>query len=140
MQMLAELVRQPGRELHVLTLMGSDVDTGDAGEVIDRRAADAYRRRAEDLKDELAEAESFADRARATRLRSELEQIADELASGIGLGGRHRRAHAAAERARINVQRRLREAIRRIGEQNVNLGRRLDRAVRTGTFCAFEPE
>jgi len=99
-----------------------------------------YRRIADDLREQIEEAESWGDASRAERLRHELEQIATELARGLGLGGRQRRAGAAVERARINVQRRLREAIRRIGEQDAKLGRYLDRSVRTGTFCAYEPE
>jgi len=141
MQMLAELALHPNREFHVLTLAGSDlVDAGDAGEIIDRRAAQAYRQRLEDLREQEEEAESWGDQARAERARTERDKIAQELARGTGLGGRSRRAGAAAERARINVQRRVREAIRRIGEQDARLGRFLDRAVRTGTFCAYEPE
>ena len=141
MRILHQLTLHPAREFHVLTLMGSEsLDAGDSGEVIDREAAEAYRERLEDSKDQLDEAESFCDASRAGRLRDELERIAEELSAGVGLGGRSRRAGAAAERARINVQRRLREAIRRIGEQDAKLGRHLDRAVRTGTFCAYEPD
>jgi hypothetical protein len=55
------------------------------------------------------------------------------------LGGRARRAGAAAERARVNVQRRIRGAIKRIGESLPELAAYLDRAVRTGTFCSYEP-
>jgi hypothetical protein len=140
-QMLAELVLHPGREFHVLTLSGSDaVDTGDAGEVIDREAAQAYREHVEDLREQIAEAESWGDGARAEGLRNKLETVAAELSRGMGLGGRSRRSGAAAERARVNVQRRLRDSIRRIGEQDPSLGRHLDRAVRTGTFCAYEPD
>jgi hypothetical protein len=140
-QMLAELLLHPNREFHVLTLAGSDaIDSGDAGEVIDRDAAQAYREHVEDLREQITEAESWGDAARAEGLRNKLEQIAAELARGVGLGGRTRRAGAAAERARVNVQRRLRDAIKRIGEQDPKLGRHLDRAVRTGTFCAYEPD
>jgi hypothetical protein len=141
MQMLAELVSSPNHESHVLTLMASEMsDAGDGGEMIDREAREAYRERVDDLRDQLQEAEAFGDPVRALRLRTELERIMAELARGVGLGGRQRRAGAAAERARINVQRRVREAIRRIGEQDAKLGRHLDRAVRTGTFCAYEPD
>jgi hypothetical protein len=58
----------------------------------------------------------------------------------MGLGGRERRAGSSAERARIVVQRRIREAIRKIAERDEGLGRHLDWTVRTGTFCAYEPE
>jgi tetratricopeptide (TPR) repeat protein len=141
MRMLAQLVSAPQRELHVLTLMGAEgADAGDAGEVLDARAQQAYRARLEDLRDQLAEAESFGDRARAARVREEIERIADELAAGVGLGGRARRAGSAAERARVNVQRRLRDAVRRVGEQDPALGKHLERSLRTGTFCAYEPD
>jgi hypothetical protein len=138
--MLAELVVHPNREFHVLTLVGSEtVDAGDSGEVIDREAAQAYREHLSDLRESIEEAESWGDRARAEALRNELERVAAELARGVGLGGKTRRAGAAAERARVNVQRRLRDAIRRVGEHDPRLGRHLDRSVRTGTFCAYEP-
>ena len=65
--------------------------------------------------------------------------IARELAQGVGLGGRARRTGGAAERARTNVQRRIRGAIRKIGESIPALGAYLDRTVRTGTFCATSP-
>lgn len=43
------------------------------------------------------------------------------------------------ERARINVQRRLKDAIASIGEGDAELGRYLAATVRTGTFCSFTP-
>jgi hypothetical protein len=146
--MLARLVENPGREIHALEIAsdppagaeGSVLDLGDAGEVIDKRAALAYRKRIVDLRDELEEAERFADTGRAERLRRELEEVTDHLGAAMGLGGRERRAGSAAERARIVAQRRIREAIRKIGEHDEALGRHLDWTVRTGTFCAYEPE
>ena len=41
--------------------------------------------------------------------------------------------------ARVNVQRRIRDAIRRIETHDAGLGKHLDRSVRTGTYCAYEP-
>jgi hypothetical protein len=141
-QMLDELVTHPGREFHVLVLMGSsgaELDGGDAGEVLDEEAIAEYRERLTSLEEELAEAKSWADPGRAERARAERDAIAQELARGVGLGGRGRRAGAAAERARVNVQRRIRGAIRKIGESLPELAAYLDRAVRTGAFCAYEP-
>jgi tetratricopeptide (TPR) repeat protein len=142
MQMLATLVAAPGREMHALALMGSDGeagDTGDAGELLDAEAVAEYRERVRALEEEIEEAESFNDPGRAARARAEREAIAAELARGVGLGGRARRAGAAAERARVNVQRRIRGAIKKIGESLPELAAYLDRAVRTGTFCGYEP-
>ena len=139
-QILAELVAHPGREFHVLALSGGGAgDEGDAGEVLDATAIEDYRERVAELDEEIAEAESFADGARAGRAREEREAIARELAQGVGLGGRARRAGAAAERARTNVQRRLRGTIKKIGESIPRLGAYLDRTVRTGTFCSYDP-
>src|SRR6185436_3710439 len=126
-------------EFHVLELSGSDATAGgDAGEVLDAAAKADYRARLESLKDELEEARTFNDPGRAARAQEELDFIADELAAGVGLGGRSRKAASNAERARVNVQRRLKDALKRIEEQAPDLGRALSRAVRTGTFCVFE--
>jgi hypothetical protein len=139
--MLARLLAEPGRELHVLELSGSaGAPRTDAGPVLDDRARTEYRRRAESLRAELAEAEAWNDTARAERARTELEVLSRELARAVGLGGRDRPTHSTVERARVNVQRRIRDAIRRIAEQDESIGRRLSRSVRTGTYCAYEPD
>ena len=104
-----------------------------------RFARGGDRRRLRELEDELSEAEGWADTGRAARARAERDAIADELARGVGMGGRGRRAGAAAERARVNVQRRIRGAIRKIADSLPELGTYLDRAVKTGTFCSYEP-
>lgn len=62
-----------------------------------------------------------------------------ELSRAVGLGGRDRRAASAAERARLNVTRVLRAAIARVEAALPALGAHLDRSVRTGIFCAYEP-
>ena len=86
---------------------------------------------------ELEEAEAAGDAAAARRLSQEKQAIAGELARAIGLGGRARLAGSATERARINVQRRLKVAIQQVAEVDASLGRFLEQAVRTGTYCCF---
>lgn len=137
LRLLAELVERPGIERHVLTLMPGD--DGDAGEALDAAAIAAYRARAESLRDEIAEAERFADPTRAARRRGELEALTAELARGVGLAGRPRRTGSASERARVNVQRHLRKAIRAIAQHFPRLGKHLERSVRTGTYCVYDP-
>jgi hypothetical protein len=139
MEYLDHLLRSPGREMYVLVLAGADEAPEDAGAVLDDRAKQAYRRRVEDLEDALAEAERLGDRGRASRAREELEVVAEQLASAVGLGGRDRKAASNVERARVNVQRRLKDAIRRIAERDAALGRYLDATVRTGTYCVYRP-
>jgi tetratricopeptide (TPR) repeat protein len=142
--MLAELLRRPGVEVHVLDLVHGEgerakVDEGDAGELLDAEARAAYRRRAEALREELEQAEGFHDLARAEALRAEFEALTDELSRGVGLSGASRRAAGAAERARVNVRKRLRHAIQAIAEVHPELGRHLDATVRTGIFCEYRP-
>jgi tetratricopeptide (TPR) repeat protein len=136
---LERLLGSPGTEVHVLELAGIDEAPADAGSMLDAKAKDQYKERLDDLRSELEEATRLCDTGRAERARAEIDAIAGELASAVGLGGRDRKAASNVERARVNVQRRLRDTIERISELDPGLGRYLDAAVRTGTFCIFLP-
>jgi tetratricopeptide (TPR) repeat protein len=141
--MIAHLLDRPGQEIHAVELAnGSEgvIDMGDAGEVLDARARVAYRARLSELRAEIDQAERFADQGRRARLQGELDALTQQLAGAVGLGGRERRSGSAAERARVTVQRRVREAIKKIAEEDPHLGRHLDWTIRTGTYCAYEPE
>jgi len=76
--------------------------------------AAAYRQRLLDLDEELAESERLADLGRREMLQAEREALLAELARAVGLGGRTRSAGSATERARVNVQRRIKDAVARI--------------------------
>ena len=139
--MLAMLVARPDTEVHVLDLSGGAAIRGqpDAGPALDAKARGEYESRLGDLREELAEAESFGDAGRAEAAREEIDFIARELSRAFGLGGRARRSGADAERARVNVRRRLKDAITRIGEQSDRAGRYLENTVKTGTYCRYTP-
>ena len=152
---LSTLLERPGSEAHVLDLVrmvhGSDPDPpvgsvvanvgwGNAGELLDERAKAEYRRRVRDLEEELEEAKEWNDPEREVRAREELDFIARELAGAIGLGGRDRKAASASERARVNVTRAIRTAMDRLEDGAPNLAAHLRSTVRTGTFCAYEPD
>ncbi len=141
MHYLAKLVERAGEEVHALDLVGTstDVDLGDAGEHLDAAARAAYKARLDDLREEIADAERSGDRPRAARCKSEVEFLAAELSRAFGLGGRARRSGSAAERARVAVTRRLKETVRRIRELSPEVGTRLEKGVKTGTFCSYEP-
>jgi hypothetical protein len=139
MEYLDHLLRNPGREVYVLILGGAGEGPEDAGAILDERAKLAYKQRVEELEEQLTEAERFGDRGRAARAREELDAVAEQLASAVGLGGRDRKGASNVERARVNVQRRLKDAIRRIAEHDPTLGRYLDATVRTGTYCVYRP-
>jgi hypothetical protein len=141
MPLLARLAANPHVEVHSLELVsGSEpVEIGDAGEMLDDKARSAYRKRLAALADQLEDAEQRGDVSRAETLRDEHEALVKELSRAVGLGGKVRRAGAAAERARVTAQRRLREAIKKIAELDAELGAHLDTAIRTGTFCVYRP-
>jgi hypothetical protein len=142
MQLLAQLVAHADQELHVLQLATSTdqpFDVGDAGPQLDAPALAAYRARLLDLRDELADAEQCHDLARTERAREEIEAITGELARAVGLGGRSRRAADASERARTAVQKRLRDAIRKLRDELPELGLHLEHTIYTGTFCGYLP-
>jgi hypothetical protein len=138
---LARLLGNPGREWHALDLAAGDAARGerdsDAGPVLDEQAKAAYRRRLGELTAELEEAERWADPERAARARAEIDALTGQLAGAVGLGGRDRRLPSATERARVNVTKAIRTAIRRIAEHDPALGEHLTRTVRTGTFCVY---
>jgi hypothetical protein len=144
---LGHLLRHPGREFHALDLIRmqtagsvSEARADHGIEVLDPQAKAAYRRRLEELRAELDEAEDFNDSGRAERAREEMEAIAEHLASAVGLGGRDRKAGSAAERARTAVTQRVRSAIKRIAEQHPALADHLAGRIETGTFCIYRPD
>jgi hypothetical protein len=131
MRDLAALLAAPGREIGALDLYGPDAPLQhDTGEVLDRAARAAYTGRLRELGDgELPEREA-----------AERDFLLAELGAAYGLGGRVRRTGSTGERARSAVTARLRETLRRLAALDPDLGRHLDRSVRTGTFCSYAPE
>jgi hypothetical protein len=154
---LARLLTDPGREFHVLDLVaaergqasGAESDRaarrshtgpGDAGEMLDARAKDAYRRRLAEIEDDIEQARAFGDTERAEQADAERDFLVRELSRAVGLGGRDRRAASTSERARVSVTRAIRQAIVAVGEYHPALGEHLERTIRTGTYCAYVPE
>jgi hypothetical protein len=141
MQLLGRLVERPGEEVHVLALgsdeAGKSLVEGPGGPAIDAKTRAEFKARLVDLSEELEEAEAMADLGRVDRLRREKEMLDSELLAALGVGGKPRSTGSASERARVNVQRRLKDAVARIGELDAAAGAYLEKAVRTGTYCRF---
>lgn len=156
---VARLIQTPETQVHVLDLVTAEegvqpssrpptraddlttsLGTGDAGELLDPQAKLAYRRRLEELREELEESEDWGDTERAAKARYEMQVLTEELSKAVGLGGRDRRAASASERARVNVTRAIRSTLDRIAEHDGHIARSLGRAISTGTFCAYHPE
>ena len=156
MRYLARLLAAPGREYHVLDLVAAETgearvngtesaglprsSLGDAGEMLDARAKDAYRRRLAEIDDDIEHARAVGDGEREAQADAERDFLVRELSRAVGLGGRDRRAAAASERARAAVTRAVRQAITRIGAHHPRLREHLTRAIRTGTYCGYFPD
>jgi hypothetical protein len=144
---LARLLADPGKEFHVADLVsGESVESprfgrrGDAGALLDAPAKQAYRRRLAEIEEDLEEARTMGDPERAAQADAERDFLVRELARAVGLGGRDRVAGSVSERARVSVTRAVRQALARIRGHNAALGEHLDRAIRTGTYCAYLPD
>jgi len=150
---LAILLSHPRREFHVRELVdhlmavsvpvaaNRRVTTGlHAGiPVLDAQAKLEYKRRINDLRQELNETERFNDPQRKTAVRKELQTITDTLASAVGLGGRDRKSGSEAERARSAVTKCIKKTIQKIREAIPPLGYHLAARIKTGYFCSYDP-
>ena len=156
---IAQLLKAPGQEVHVLDLAAlveggipgsgrrarDDDDLtsgglGDAGEILDATAKANYKRRLDDLREDLEEAQSFNDPERAARAQAEIDALVGELASGVGLGGRDRKTGSQGEKARVNITKSVKDALKKIDENHRPLGEHLRAAIRTGGYCAYLPD
>jgi hypothetical protein len=137
-ELIAKLVERPGEEMHVLVLAGSGGESiidSDAGDALDERAAKTYRDRIAELDRDLANAKG----ERANHLARERDFLQAEVARAFGLGYAPRRMGSMSERARVNVQRRIKDALTRIGNTDAVIADYLRSAIRTGTYCTFRP-
>src|SRR5216683_1236741 len=164
---LTHLLRHPGVEFHVLDLAGGiarqqekyaaspstrglprgaeDLEKagirigslGDAGEMLDEQAKVAYRRRLSDLREELDEAKELGKVERAEQAEEEIDALTRELSRALGLGGRHRRAASASERARQTVSKTIKSVLDRIAQSDARLGDFFARCIKTGNICSY---
>jgi TolB-like protein/tetratricopeptide (TPR) repeat protein len=137
---IARLLSQPDQPLHCLELSGQAASFDAPADVLDEQARREYRRRIEELQQEIEQAEFDNNPARAEPARVELDAIIDQLASATGLGGRDRKLGNPAERARSAVTWRIRSAIKKIRAAHPRLGQHFSNSIRTGNFCVYSPE
>jgi hypothetical protein len=146
------MLRHPGQEIPATLLAsggngtgrpaGRDGDTvvvrdlGDAGPALDARAAAEYRRRVEELRAELAEAEERNDLGHAERARAEIEALCGELTAMQ----RDRRAASHAERARLTVTKGIKTALAKLAAAHPALANHLAGTVKRGYLCVYRPD
>jgi non-specific serine/threonine protein kinase len=153
---LAVLLRDPGREFHVSELLARPLDASTLGAgvavdkrvtgglfsgfpVLDAQAKAEYKRRLNELRHDLDEAERFSDPQRKTEALDEMQAVAARLAYALGLGGRDRKTSSDAERARSAVTKCIKKAIQKIGDAIPSLGYHLATRIKTGYFCSYSP-
>jgi non-specific serine/threonine protein kinase len=153
---LVVLLRNPGREFYVGDLLAHRMDASTPAAavrvhgrltggfyagvpVLDAQAKVEYKRRLNELRQDLNEAERFNDPQRKTEAQNEVQSIADHLASALGLGGRDRKASSDAERARSAVTKCIKKVIEKIGAAIPSLGYHLAVRIKTGYFCSYNP-
>ncbi|WP_433559532.1 ATP-binding protein [Pseudonocardia xinjiangensis] len=137
---LAVLLARPGAGVHVIELAGATTGDHNDGDLLDPRARAAYRHRLAEIDRELQLTRDDHDLGRVQELELQHTALLSELRRAAGLAGRPRAlGSSTTERARKAVTARIRDAIRRIGLVHPELGGHLDRSVRTGTRCCYQP-
>jgi hypothetical protein len=136
---IAALLRSPGREIHVYTLLGMPAPPGGADILLDEHARAEYATRLAELEREIAEADATGDEGRSEHASAERDALVHELGATTGLGGRQRRLGDQTERARKTVGAACVTALARIERIHPLLAGHLRLTLRTGTTCAYVP-
>lgn len=161
---MARLLSHPGKEIHAIDLLGAgelapsagdpgssrkitlereDLHLGltdHSGEMLDKEAKASYKRRLDELQEQLEDAKQIGNADLADELQEEIDALARELRRAIGLGGRDRLSASNSERARLSVTRAIKVALDRISANNAEVGRLLTKTIQTGTFCSYRPD
>jgi non-specific serine/threonine protein kinase len=158
---LAQLLRHPHQEFHVLTLTQSEAaaDTtaahplhplnlqlnhtegvNDAGNILDPRVRAAYTQQLRELQEELEEAREFHDLGRSERLAAEIDVLLHELTQAVGFGGQTRHASSPVERARTAVTKAVKKVLKKLHTHHPALGHHLATTIKTGAYCSYTPD
>jgi hypothetical protein len=156
---IAALVREPKREFHVLDLLlltdpppaataaEEQLSTArrtfgntDESPQADAHARTAYKSRLQEVQAELDEADRHHDLGRIAALQAEMAFLTEELTAAYGFQRHARRASDSHDQIRKNVTKRIRDSVGRLRREHPALGQHLDRSLKTGIFCSYEPE
>lgn len=136
---IATLLQSPGNEFHCTELMGAAVQS-EGEDLLDPKAKQAYRRRLQQLRDEIAEKEELHDHEGKATLQREYDALLAHLSACLGLGGKTRKTNDTVDKVRSAVTWRIRKAIRVLEQENAGLARHLNASIKTGVFCSYRPE
>jgi len=136
---LAVLIGAQGNDVHVSTLVGSEVPHTGGDPVLDATARAQYKARLADLAEQLDQADAYGDAVRAEKLSAERDALVHELSAATGLGGRARRLGDETERARKTVSARVRDTLTKLDQTHPALAAHLRASVQLGTTCTYSP-
>ncbi len=140
---IARVLAAPGQECHVRDLVqaeaGEPLITTSAGEMADSQAVHAYRKRMQELHDELEGAEIAPSEKRQDEIWDEIEALEAELRRIRGLGGRPRREKDDLERMRNAVRNAMHRSIVSLKDAPA-LARHFEAAFSFGMTVRYLPE
>ncbi|MCW2878386.1 MAG: ATPase-like protein [Sphaerisporangium sp.] len=134
---LATLISRPGVDISAVDLAAAAL-IDSAAPILDRAALASYRQRLRDIDEQLTA--SRDDIGRHMRLTDERETLLAELRQATRPSGESRNlGMTTAERCRKAVTARIRDTISRIKPVLPELAVHLDRSIRTGLSCRYDP-
>ena len=138
---LRTLVSAPGKDIPALDLVagGAGLVASQAGPVLDASALRSYRRRLAQLDEALDAADRAGSAKRAERVTAERQALLLELRRATGPSGRQRQVSPESERARVNVTRTLKTALKHIADRAPQAAAHLQASLRTGMTCRYDP-
>jgi tetratricopeptide (TPR) repeat protein len=151
-ELISVLVGNPGREFFATELtqqlatggpggpedirIGPSVDTP----LLDAEAKRSYRERLREIRDELDQSRDANDIERVAKLEEEQDFLTRELARALGIFGNDRKFGSESERARKRVSIAITRAIRSISRHDERFARHLERSIKTGNLCCYDPD
>jgi TolB-like protein len=136
---IQKMVSQPRQLFHCAELMGNVVN--EKGEkLFDAKAKKQYEKKIVELQADIREAEQRSDFLQLEKLQDEYGKLIEHLSQSLGIKGKIRESSNPVEKARSAVTWRIRSAIARIESNHPQLGTHLSNAIKTGSFCSYQPD
>ncbi|MGE0877319.1 MAG: hypothetical protein AB7L13_01685 [Acidimicrobiia bacterium] len=136
---LVRLIESAGTEINVLELASGTTWASNATRqaVLDEHALAQYKRRVQQLRAAIDDADDRGDARLSDRLQSELDALTHELAAMTGLAGKARSFGDEAERARTSVRKAIRRAVQQLTQADEAIGAVVAARVVTGYACVY---
>jgi TolB-like protein len=136
---IQKMLSQPRQLFHCAELMGNVVS--EKGEkLFDTKAKKQYEKKIVELQADIREAEQRSDFSQLEKLQDEYDKLIEYLSQSLGIRGKVRESNNPVEKARSAVTWRIRSAIAKIESCHPQLGAHLSNAIKTGSFCSYQPD